>query len=117
MKIQKTYSAEEFADKVGEKVGNIRLFRKYARKFGLIDNHEVLTEDFLPAWDIAQKLHYQKGVKWENAIKHGLSEEFGIPENESTFETEIVGANIIEHKLDEIIEYLKRITIALENKA
>ncbi|MGE7693146.1 hypothetical protein ACQKNC_03375 [Lysinibacillus sp. NPDC094177] len=114
MKIQKTYSAEEFADQVGEKVANIRTFRLFAREFNLIQNHELLTEAFLPAWDIAQKLHYEKSVKWENAMKHGLIEVFGVSVNQSSSENESATTSSIEEKLDEIIVYLKRIASALE---
>ena len=55
MKFQKTYSAEEFADQVGEKVANIRAFRLFAREFNLIQNHELLTEAF-----------YQHGILLKN---------------------------------------------------
>lgn len=111
--IQKTYSAEEFANQVNEKVANIRAFRTFSREFGLIQNHELLTENFLPAWDIAQKLHYENGVKWENAMKHGLAKVFQLPDMNMS-EDEPVSASGIEEKLDEVIAYLKRIAIALE---
>lgn len=114
MKFQKTYSAEEFADQVGEKVANIRAFRLFARELNLIQNHELLTEAFLPAWDIAQKLHYENNVKWENAMKHGLSEVFGVTVNQSSSEKESATTTNIDEKLDEIIVYLKRIVTALE---
>lgn len=115
-KIQKTYSADEFANKVGEKVANIRAFRMFAREFGLIQNHELLTEGFFPAWEIAAKLHYEKGVKWEYAMKHGLSEAFNLPVKEVDTE-EPAKVSSIEEKLDEVIYYLRKIAISLENKS
>lgn len=116
MKIQKTYSAEEFANEVGEKVANIRAFRTFAREFGLIQNHELLTEDFVPAWEIAAKLHYEKGVKWEFAMKYGLSNVFGITEELNTIKSEVSNSSI-EEKLDQVIFYLKKIAVTLENRA
>lgn len=115
MKIQKTYSAEDFANEVDEKVANIRAFRTFARELGLLQNHELLTEDFLPAWGIASNLHYEKGVKWENAMKFGLDEVFEISAKELN-KLEPEAANNIEEKLDQVIFYLKKITNALEDR-
>ena len=110
MKICKTYSAEEFANKVDEKVANIRAFRLFAREFGLLQNNEPLTEDFIPAWQIAQKLHYEDGVKWENAMKHALKEVFNFGSEANTGPT----TSNIEEKIDEILYYLKKIATSLE---
>lgn len=115
MKVQKTYSAEDFANEVDEKVANIRAFRTFAREFGLIQNHELLTEDFLPAWRIASDLHYEKGVKWENAMKFGLNEVFDVLPKESNI-LEDEAQNRIEEKLDQVISYLKKISDVLEGR-
>lgn len=117
MNIQKTYSAEEFANEVNEKVANIRAFRTFAREFGLIQNHELLTEDFLPAWKIAAKLHYEKGVKWEYSMKYGLGEVFEIAIKDLNIGEPEVASSGIEEKLDQVIFYLKKIAISLENRA
>ncbi|RHW34089.1 hypothetical protein D1B33_14955 [Lysinibacillus yapensis] len=83
MKIQNTYSTEEFADQVGEKVAIIRTFQIIAWELNLIQSDQLLTESFLPAWDTAQQLHSLEGVEWEDAIRFALGKVFGISVNPS----------------------------------
>ena len=120
MEFKKKFWPKEFAELVGEKEANINTLRIRARNLGLLSNNESLNEDFLPIWDVAKKLHYDKKVKWDDAIDHALTPLLTKAEEEKVvaeLADEPQVSNSIEEKLDEVIFYLKKAVTLLEESA
>ncbi|MCY8354917.1 hypothetical protein MOD14_12145 [Bacillus haynesii] len=105
------YTDEEFKDKVGDKIGNIRFFKKHLRKKGMIGNRQQLSEKHVKLFEEVRRFKIENHTTWEAALKDGLKS--NLYQGDSTPSSRVFIAegsnNSIESVLSEILEVLKMI--------
>lgn len=109
-----TYSDEEFMNKVNDKIGNVRFFKKHLRKQGLIGNRQQFSEEHVQMFEEIREYKKTHHTTWDMAFKLGLQsilkEKTHIPS--STVMSEPLQNNI-ENTLIEILKTLQRIEAKL----
>ncbi|WP_182103188.1 hypothetical protein [Niallia taxi] len=68
MNNDKSYSDVEFAQLCNDKVGNVVVFKRVLRKYGLIGNRVQLTGKHAPLFLEAKSLHIDKHMNWMDAF-------------------------------------------------
>lgn len=118
MKIKKGLSVNEFTKLVGHhSEGNIRVFRERLRINGVIQDNQLLNENFIPMWNEICKLHDQ-GVPWVKAMDQIINNHTNIEKVQEVIiptQPEIFPANH-DQKLDEIISILRQILKKLDTE-
>jgi hypothetical protein len=105
------YTDEEFMEKVKDKIGNVRAFKKHLREKGLIGNRQQFSEEHIQIFNEIKQHKLTNHTTWEMAFKMCLAKiqnnnsediSLGIAIAEST-------PNNLEDILKEILVTLKRI--------
>ena len=105
------YTDEEFMEEVNDKIGNVRLFKKYLRKLGLIGNRQQFSGEHVNIFEEIRKYKESHHTTWDMAFKEGLKSTLNLKENEiplSMMVSENSQTNI-EGLLIEILKTLQRI--------
>lgn len=98
-------------DKVNDKIGNVRLFKKHLRKKGLIGNRQQFSEEHVQKFEEVREYKNINHTTWEMAFTHGLKSN-SLRSNKSdntSFVVAEVSPNYVEETLTEILKVLKRI--------
>lgn len=66
------YTDEEFKDKVNDKIGNVRLFKKHLRKQGFIGNRQQFSKEHIKIFEDVRNYKRQYNTTWEVAFSEGL---------------------------------------------
>ncbi|MFL0364628.1 hypothetical protein ACH0BF_16615 [Pseudobacillus sp. 179-B 2D1 NHS] len=66
------YSDEEFADKVNDKLGNIRFFKKCLRELDLIGSRQRLSDDYIEMFEEVSHYREKNNSTWEAAMNEIL---------------------------------------------
>lgn len=105
------YSDEEFMEKVKDKIGNVRAFKKHLRKKGLIGNRQQFSEEHIQAFNNIKQYKLTNHTTWDMAFKACIDKKISHNIDEITLVTEIAESspNKIEDILSEILVTLKRI--------
>ncbi|MEC1258944.1 hypothetical protein P9D34_00530 [Bacillus swezeyi] len=105
------YTDVEFKDKVGDKIGNVRFFKKHLRKKGLIGNRQQLSEKHIQMFEEVRRYKSENHTTWDVAFKYGLKSDIhkSVPTSFSRTFIEEGSNNYIEGILSEILETLKMI--------
>ncbi|WP_410771349.1 hypothetical protein [Fontibacillus sp. BL9] len=112
------YTDEEFMDKVNDKIGNVRLFKKHLRKQGLIGNRQQFSEEHIKLFKEIREYKRAHHTTWDMAFKVGLKsylKEKTVQVPLGTYVAESLENNI-EYTLTEILKTLQRIESKLNNK-
>lgn len=105
------YTDEEFMEKVNDKIGNVRLFKKHLRKLGLIGNRQQFSEEHVNIFEETREYKENHHTTWDMAFKEGLKATLNQKEKEvplSMMVSEYRQSNI-EGLLIEILKTLQRI--------
>ncbi|MCY9111216.1 hypothetical protein ABKQ09_19970 [Bacillus atrophaeus] len=105
------YTDEEFMNKVNDKIGNVRLFKKHLRKQGLIGNRQQFSSEHIQLFEDIRKYKKNHHTTWEIAFRVGLD---SFPKNNGVpvlliNEVSDSPQNNIESILTEILKTLQRI--------
>ncbi|MCG8396106.1 hypothetical protein LWS67_05730 [Bacillus atrophaeus] len=108
------YSDEEFKEKVRDKIGNVRSFKKHLREIGLIGNRQQFSEKHVQMFEEIREYKIKNHTTWDLAFQNGLKNDSQIEKtiadipNTSTAVAE-TSKKYIEDTLTEILKTLKRI--------
>ena len=84
------YSTQDFVRKVNDKPGNIAVFRRMLRDFGMLENNQPLTDSHANLFREAKRIKQQQNIKWVTAFEcvlRGDAKEQEMPSpDESTLE-------------------------------
>ncbi|PGT77807.1 hypothetical protein [Bacillus sp. AFS040349] len=102
-------------EKVNDKIGNVRLFKKHLRKLGLIGNRQQFSEEHARIFEEIREYKETYHATWEMAFKEGLKNTQRQKINDislSMIVSETIPSNN-EEILIEILKTLKRIEAKL----
>ncbi|HFK1768071.1 TPA: hypothetical protein ACGXGV_000364 [Bacillus paranthracis] len=104
-------------NKVNDKIGNVRLFKKHLRKLGLIGNRQQFSEEHVTLFKEIREYKISHHTTWDKAFKVGLK---NIPneKNIHVLSNSFIAdpsENNIEYTLNEILKTLQRIESKLNN--
>lgn len=105
------YTDEEFMNKVNDKIGNVRLFKKHLRKLGLIGNRQQFSEEHVQMFEEIREYKKTHHTTWDMAFKFGFNsipKKNNVPTTLSPIVSE-VSQSSVEDILNEILMILKRI--------
>ena len=94
------YSDQDFANKVNDKLGNVKYFKKYLRDLDLIGSRQQLSDDYIGMFQEVSEYRSTNNSTWEIAMENVLPKYTGEFSNEDSNEMDT---------LKEILETLKRI--------
>lgn len=92
------YSDQDFAEKVGDKPGNVRFFKKCLRDLGLIGSRQQLSDEYLEVFKAVSDYRDENRSTWEVAMESVLPRY--VDQEDTKSDREI---------LEEILAVLKRI--------
>lgn len=104
-------------EKVNDKIGNVRLFKKHLRKQGLIGNRQQFSEEHVNLFEEIRRYKRANHTTWESAFKVGLNsilKEKGLQFSPRALIAESK-EDKIEYTLNEILKTLQRIESKLNN--
>lgn len=105
------YSDEEFKDKVNDRIGNVRSFKKHLREMGLIGNRQQFSEQHVQMFEEVREYKNVNHTTWNLAFQNGLgstSQKSDLLFHSSSMVME-TSQTYIEDTLTEILKSLKRI--------
>lgn len=105
------YTDKEFVEKVGDKIGNVRTFKKHLRERGLIGNRQQFSKEHIQTFNDIKQYKFKNHTTWEMAFKACLDKVSSQKFEDISLGTEIAEStpNKIEDMLREILVTLKRI--------
>ncbi|UBM45852.1 hypothetical protein [Bacillus velezensis] len=98
-------------DKVNDKIGNVRLFKKHLRKKGLIGNRQQFSEEHVKLFEKIKGYKLNNHTTWEMAFKVGIDSYQKKNQDMFPLLNEIAESPScsIDDKLTEILKVLQRI--------
>ncbi|CAI6330937.1 hypothetical protein NHM07_09300 [Bacillus subtilis] len=98
-------------DKVNDKIGNVRLFKKHLRKKGLIGNRQQFSDEHVKLFKKIKSYKMNHHTTWDMAFKVGLDSYQKQNQNMFPLLNEIAESPScsIDDKLTEILKVLQRI--------
>lgn len=67
-------SNEDFKDAVGDKIGNVRFFKKLLNDNGILKRGESLSESFISIFLNAKENRKEEGITWEQAFNNSIEQ-------------------------------------------
>lgn len=105
------YTDEDFMNKVDDKIGNVRLFKKHLRKKGLIGNRQQFSDKHIQMFEEVREYKNENHTTWDLAFQESLKSSF--QNSDTSFHSSSVvsesSQKYIELTLNEILKTLKRI--------
>lgn len=106
------YTDEEFVEKVKDKIGNVRAFKKHLRERGVIGNRQQFSGEHIQTFNDIKQYKLTNHTTWEMAFKVILDDKTPRKKlGDISLETKIAEPtpNKVENILREILATLKRI--------
>lgn len=67
------YSDEDFGTRIGEKPGNIKVFKEFLRKYNMIEPRKQLEDKHIPMFEEIREVRNTENATWVQAIEQVLS--------------------------------------------